>query len=99
MGRRLVGRAPRATRLFHWADDRASRPGTAPRTRRAIFLPAERRFAEAPVYDRYALPPGTALDAPLVLEERESTVVVPMPARVAVLPDLTVRIDLEGTAS
>jgi N-methylhydantoinase A len=95
---RLIGRAPRATRLFRWADGRAGRPGTAPRTRRPIFLPAERRFAEAPVYDRYALPPGTALDGPLVLEERESTVVVPVPACVAILPDLTVRIDLEGAA-
>ena len=96
---RLVGRAPRGVRLFHWADDRGSHPTTAPRTRRAIFMPADRRFAEAPVYDRYSLPPGTLLSGPLVLEERESTVIVPVPARVSILADLTVRIDLEGGAS
>jgi len=96
---RVVGRAPRAVRLFRWADGRDTTTHTEPRTRRAIFLPAERRFAEAPVYDRYALAPGTTLDGPLVLEERESTVIVPMPAKVTILPDLTVRIDLEGDAS
>jgi len=91
---RLIGRSPRATRHFSWADGRADRPSTEPRTRRPIFIPRTGDFSEAPVYDRYTLPPGTAISGPLILEERESTVVVAEPARVTVLRDLTVRIDL-----
>jgi N-methylhydantoinase A len=57
-------------------------------------MPRSGKFLEVPVYDRYTLPPGTAISGPLVLEERESTLVVAEPARVSVLGDLTVHIDL-----
>jgi N-methylhydantoinase A len=60
-----------------------------------IFLPIIRQFEEAPVYQRYALAPGTVLRAPLLLEERESTIAVPVPANVTVLPDRTILIDLD----
>ncbi len=42
---------------------------------------------ETPVYDRYALPPGTRLEGPAVFEENESTFVVGPGARIEVLPD------------
>jgi N-methylhydantoinase A len=98
---RLIGRSPRARHEFAWADGRADRRSTEPRARRPIFIPRSHEFAQAPVYDRYAVPPDTLLQGPLILEERESTIVVAEPARVRVLPDLTVRIDLsmgEGDA-
>ena len=91
---RLIGRSPRSARQFSWADGRADRASVAPRARRPIFTPGSQDFAEVPVYDRYALRAGTALAGPLILEERESTVVIGEPARVTILPDLTVRIDL-----
>ncbi|HTS94218.1 MAG TPA: hydantoinase/oxoprolinase family protein [Stellaceae bacterium] len=91
---RLIGRSPRDQRRFAWADGRAERRDAKPRTHRPIFIPRAGDFAEAPVYDRYAVPPGTRLFGPLVLEERESTLIVAEPAGVSVLPDLTVRIDL-----
>jgi len=91
---RLIGRSARAQRQFSWADGRSDRRRSEPRIRR-IFIPRLGGFSEAPVYDRYALPPGTVLSGPLILEERESTVVVAEPARVTVLRDLTVRIDLQ----
>ncbi len=90
----LIGRSPRAAHRFSWADGRADRPGTGRGTRRRIFIPRHGDFSEVPVYDRYTLPPGTAMSGPVILEERESTLVVAEPARVSVLPDLTVRIDL-----
>jgi len=45
-------------------------------TRRAYF-PETRGYADTPVYDRYALAPGTSLTGPAIVEERESTTVVP----------------------
>ncbi|MEO1458201.1 MAG: hydantoinase/oxoprolinase family protein [Pseudomonadota bacterium] len=55
---------------------------------REAWLPgtgmAEGRLAPVPVYDRYALAPGTALEGPAIIEERESTVVITDPARIRV---------------
>ncbi|MGZ4388144.1 MAG: hydantoinase/oxoprolinase family protein, partial [Gaiellaceae bacterium] len=47
---------------------------------RDVFFPGGRR--RVPVYDRYALDPGARLDGPAIVEERESTLVVP-PGRTA----------------
>src|SRR5581483_7651847 len=91
---RLIGRSERGRSRFAWADGRADRQSVEPRTRRPIFIPALRDFAPAPVFERYALAAGTTLTGPLVLEERESTIVVAEPARVHVMPDLAVRIEL-----
>ncbi|HEY0835845.1 MAG TPA: hypothetical protein VGE72_18220, partial [Azospirillum sp.] len=41
-------------------------------------------FAATPVYDRYRLVPGARLQGPAIIEERESTVVVPDAAVVTV---------------
>lgn len=88
---RLTGRATMKRHRFRWGDERAAaRP--AGRGKRRAFLPVRRRFAELPVFDRYCLEPGAELDGPLILEERESTLVVPVVSRVAILPDYTVSI-------
>jgi N-methylhydantoinase A len=47
-----------------------------------------------PVYDRYSLKPGSRLAGPVVLEERESTLVVPVAADLKVLPDYTVSVTI-----
>ena len=44
------------------------------------------------MYERYSLAPGTRLAGPLILEERESTLVVPVAAQVEILPDYTVAV-------
>ncbi len=70
-GRRGIPRWPRAR-------------GRAPlRARRAVHF-ADGWTRACPVYDRYALSPGTALGGPAVVEERESTTVVPPGARLHV---------------
>jgi N-methylhydantoinase A/oxoprolinase/acetone carboxylase beta subunit len=55
-----------------------ARPGDGGRkgVRRAYF-PETRGYTDTPVYDRYALAPGTALTGPAIVEERESTTVIP----------------------
>ena len=95
---RLTGRSPVRNRSFVWGDERvkkAARVRIAPTGRREIYLPTQRRYGVAAVYDRYALPPGTRLKGPVVLEERESTLVVPLRAEVTVLKDLTVSVLLK----
>ncbi|WP_157017148.1 hydantoinase B/oxoprolinase family protein [Mesorhizobium xinjiangense] len=57
--------------------------------RRAWFDAGEVQMA---VYDRYALMPGTVIDGPAVIEERESTTLVPLGDRVEVDASLNLRI-------
>ena len=65
---------------------------------REIYLPKDRGYKLAPVYDRYGLAPGARLSGPLILRERESTIVVARPADVEILADGSVSITLEGDA-
>jgi N-methylhydantoinase A/oxoprolinase/acetone carboxylase beta subunit len=53
-------------------------------TRRAYF-PEARGYTDTPVYDRYELAAGTSLTGPAIIEERESTTVLP--------PGVTARVD------
>jgi N-methylhydantoinase A len=90
---RLVGRARAIGQRFEWGDQRpksAGKPG-----RRQIYLPLKKSFEEVPVYDRYAVAPGTTLAGPLVLEERECTIVAAVGSKVTILPDLTVSVAIE----
>lgn len=43
---------------------------------RPAWFPEVGRVVDTPVYDRYRLKPGTTLKGPLLIEERESTIVV-----------------------
>ncbi len=63
------------------ARDRAA---SARKGLRPAFSAAQGRFAQTPVYDRYRLAPGARFDGPAIVEERESTVVVPDAAVVTV---------------
>ncbi|MGH2970446.1 MAG: hydantoinase/oxoprolinase family protein, partial [Solirubrobacteraceae bacterium] len=56
-------------------------------------------YHSTPVYDRYGLDPGMAVDGPAIVEERESTLIVPPRASAVVAPDRSLVIDLgEGGA-
>jgi N-methylhydantoinase A len=90
---RLTGRSRVRSHRFNWGDARVSaRPVL--RDKRQIWLPQKRRYGAVAVYDRYSLKPGTHLEGPVVLEERESTLVVPVPADVRVLADYTVSVTI-----
>ncbi|MGE5302803.1 MAG: hydantoinase/oxoprolinase family protein [Alphaproteobacteria bacterium] len=43
---------------------------------RRAYFPDSGGWLEAAVYDRYALSPGTTLDGPAIVEERESTLII-----------------------
>lgn len=91
---RLTGRSVVKSHRFTWGDARISaRPEM--RGKREIWLPLKRKYVPVPVYDRYSLKPGTRINGPVILEERESTLVVPVAATVHVLPDYTVSITIK----
>src|ERR1043166_315243 len=93
---RLTGRSKIDNRAFAWGDARVKSGGRiAPTGHRPPYLRFKRKFGRVAVYDRYSLPAGTKLRGPVVLEERESTLVVPVAADVTVLRDLTVSVELK----
>jgi N-methylhydantoinase A len=92
---RLTGRSAVKSHRFSWGDARVSGRPVA-RGKRDIWLPLRRRHAPVAVYDRYSLKPGTRLAGPVVLEERESTLVVPIPAAVRILADYSVSITMKA---
>jgi N-methylhydantoinase A len=91
---RLTGRSLVKSHQFTWGDTRSSSKPVM-RGKREIFLPLKKKYAPVPVYDRYSLKPGTKLAGPVVLEERESTLVVPVKADVSILRDYTVLINIK----
>ena len=93
---RLSGRSEANSRTFVWPAGQAGTAKAEPVSRRPIYLPLKNAFGEAPVYERYALPPGTKIAGPAILQERESTFVIPVPAEITILDDLTVSVELEA---
>ena len=90
---RLTGRAQTRGHHFEWGDGRVKNT-PALRDSRAIYLPLKRAYGKVEVFDRYSVKPGRTLAGPLILEEKESTIVVPVKAEVAILADLTVAISI-----
>jgi len=81
----VVGDAPRvALAKAATVATRSSVKGT----RRAYF-PEARGYVDCPVHDRYALVAGTTLAGPAIVEERESTTVLP--------PGVTATVDEYGS--
>jgi N-methylhydantoinase A len=90
---RLTGRAPAKGQHFEWATE--AKKADARQSSRPMFLPLKKSFETTKIYDRYSLAAGTLLNGPLILEERECTVVVPVKAEVRILPELTVSVTIQ----
>ena len=88
---RLTGKAQTKSHHFEWGDDRTTAHAATPQSRE-IYLPLRRAFSQVAVYDRYSVKPGAVLQGPLILEERESTIVVAVASEVTILKDLTVSV-------
>ncbi|HEX2197298.1 MAG TPA: hydantoinase/oxoprolinase family protein [Burkholderiales bacterium] len=88
---RLTGRAQGRGHRFAWGVKKAN----VRSSRREIYLPLRKTYAEVAVHDRYSVPAGTVLEGPLVLEERECTLVAAVKSKVTILPDLTASIAIE----
>lgn len=91
---RLTGRSVVRSHKFTWGDARVSAKPVMS-GKREIYLPLKKKYGEVAVYDRYSLKPGTRLAGPVVLEERESTLVVPVTADVRVLADYTISVTIK----
>ncbi|WP_321897578.1 hydantoinase/oxoprolinase family protein [Paraburkholderia heleia] len=91
---RLTGRERTAGQHFEWGDNRV-KATDALRGKRPVYLPLRGEYADVPVYDRYSVQPGQTLEGPLILEERESTIVVAVKSDVTVLPDLTTSVTIK----
>jgi N-methylhydantoinase A len=48
-----------------------------PKARRRAYFPEARGWVECPVYDRHGVTPGETIHGPAIVEERESTTVLP----------------------
>ncbi|MGV9365132.1 hydantoinase/oxoprolinase family protein [Amycolatopsis sp. NPDC003731] len=75
------GPAPEVTLRLEAASGEA-RKGSRP-----AWFPAAGGFVDTAVFDRYRLEPGARVDGPAIVEERESTVVVPPGASCVVRAD------------
>jgi N-methylhydantoinase A len=68
-----IGDAPRVT----LAKAGAGVAGGGAKARRRAYFPETRGYVECVVYDRYGLAAGSRLRGPAIVEERESTTVLP----------------------
>jgi len=92
MSWRVIASGPKP--VFHLPV--GTRSGEDPlKGQRRIYLP-DSGFVEVPVYDRYRLNAGDALQGPAIVEERESTVVVNGPGRITVDANRNLIVELEG---
>ena len=73
----------------------ALREGMALIGQRPVFFGETGGFLGTPVYDRYRVRPGERIHGPAVLEERESTIIVPPDAAAEADPHGNLIIDLE----
>lgn len=91
---RLSATAPMPNVVLDFAGQRID---SGPRRKglRKVYFP-ESGFVDCPVYNRYALLPGTSLHGPAIVEERESTVVAGADARIFVDDHLNLIIDIDA---
>jgi N-methylhydantoinase A len=85
---RVVSSGPRPTLRLEPPHEPTGEPLKG---EREAYFPDGRR--PVPVYDRYALTAGTRIEGPAVIEERESTLVVPPDASATVRDDLAVVVE------
>jgi N-methylhydantoinase A len=73
---RLFARGPVPTVPLAASSSKRTAPPRAPRGEREVFDDRRQCYVQWPVYDRYALSPGTEISGPAIIEEIESTIVV-----------------------
>jgi N-methylhydantoinase A len=73
---------------------KAGAGGDARKGSRLAYFPENGGYFETPIYDRYALEPGTAFAGPAIVEERESTLIVGPSSRACVDEGLNIVVEL-----
>jgi N-methylhydantoinase A len=94
---RLSASAPVPNIHLNFAGQRLDK-GEARKGSRPVYFPGA-GYVDCPVYNRYALRPGTQLPGPAVVEERESTVVVGPEGSIRVDQALNLIIDIARPAA
>ena len=80
---------------FAQLENRIGMTGDAAKGNRPVYFPETDGFSDCPVYDRYALRAEDALSGPAIVEERESTVVIPPESHAFVDPSGNIIVDLD----
>jgi N-methylhydantoinase A len=89
---RVVSSGPRPA--FQLARAPEAGTGETRKGTRPVWFPEAGGYVETEVHDRYAMHPGRGLEGPVIVEEHESTFVVPPGARCAVSGDGSLVVEL-----
>lgn len=81
---RIRARGPSPVSDWHVGSTGTSDAGAALKGRRPAYFDAADRPIETPVFDRYRLGPGAQFSGPAIVEERESTAIVPPGAQATI---------------
>jgi N-methylhydantoinase A len=87
---RVTVSGPPPSLAFGGAGGAVGSSGDALKTKRHAWFAEVAGWVDTPVYDRYALGPGTTFEGPAIVEERESTAVIGPGARCRVDEGLTI---------
>jgi N-methylhydantoinase A len=90
---RVVSTGPRPA--FELSRTPEAAGGATLKGRRPVWFPEGRGYVETDVHDRYAMAAGLSVDGPAIVEERESTLVVPPGARCTVSTDGSLRVEFD----
>jgi len=93
---RALVSAPGARVDLRGSFDGALSSGQALRGHRSIYLPQSRSFVEVPVYTRYLLAEGAAVEGPAVIEEGEATTLIWPADRLTVDPQRNLILHIGG---
>jgi len=80
---------------IEWRSEGSSTP--EPRGSRRVYFDETADFTETPIYERASLGPGACFDGPAVIEQMDTTVLVPPGARASVDDVLNIVIDTNGS--
>lgn len=89
---RSSGPLPNTTLQLHGAAEQSS----SPKGSRAAYFAEAGAYVDTPVYERYGLTPGAMVTGPALIEEKESTLVLPPNSTCRVGDDLSIFIEFQG---
>lgn len=78
---KVTARGPARAVELHQSQSARSGTASARKGQRPAYMDSAGDFVHTPVYDRYRLSPGDELTGPAIIEERETTGVLPLGSR------------------
>jgi N-methylhydantoinase A len=88
---RAIGLTPKPELARHPLDGAAPSPAAT----RPVFFSEAKEWLETPVYDRELLPAGAAIHGPVVVEQLDSTVLIPPGVKAEIDEWLNIRMHIE----